>query len=589
MGANSPVTFAQFHQTGDTLKNLFDYVDGGVGGSAQFITEGINQFGQPTASIPVLFNFLPGAGLSGLLPTADHGSLPGDLNGALQARLTLTAATTQPVTVENFGSVSVANQEFLGDGVNTLSITLNQTVFEQGTNLLTMTFTGGFLGAEAGLTPQLSGNSNLGDTVVYTSDFLDFSKVSQANYSLTYSSWTPADNGGLEVDSADNYFNSATSNGTGTFDVTVIPEPNAWMLTILVLAGFLPARRRGAAAGGEKVFFFIGEHKTARLASNALGKMQSYPSRDAGPRARTICRDCVVGDGGAVWATASRLWRRQMATTVRARRSGLIPVLLSALALAGLATKAQAGPITFAQFHQVDGDPNSVFEYIDGGPQGIAQFITRNGDFSTIPVTFSYLNISEVTPLLLPSFGGTLPSDLTGTLQATLKLTSATTQPVVQGFGGAFGSQEFIDPPADTVNTLSITLDTPAAEGNNGRTNLLSMTFTGGLLGAFGGLTPQLSGNTNLGDSITYTSDFLNFALAAQENYSLTYTSWTTLSDGNGLELSQTPNDNYYATATAQGAGTFDVTIPEPSGITLVLLGGSGLLLARRRRLMGAA
>jgi hypothetical protein len=269
-----------------------------------------------------------------------------------------------------------------------------------------------------------------------------------------------------------------------------------------------------------------------------------------------------------------------MAKYAGSRRLWVIASTSIALLLGVFASGAKASPVTFAQFHQVGSNPNDVFEYIDGGPQGIAEFLTINGgDSREIPVTFSYLTV--------PAALGTVPSDLMTTVNGFVKLTSATTQPVVtENFGPTqIDNQEF-NGATDIVDSLSITLGSGYNE--TAGSNLLTMTFTGGLLGVDGGLTPELSGNTNLGDTVTYTSDFLSFLPAVQENYSLTYTSWTTIADGNGLEIDSV--DNYFQSATAVGAGTFDVTvIPEPTGSALVFAGALCFLTLRRPGRVAAA
>jgi hypothetical protein len=262
-----------------------------------------------------------------------------------------------------------------------------------------------------------------------------------------------------------------------------------------------------------------------------------------------------------------------MAKFTGSRRLWVTASTSIALLFLAFATGAKAAPITFAQFHQTGSDPSDVFEYIDGGPQGIAEFLTKNGGegIGDIPVTFSYLTV--------PAALGTVPADLMGTINGFVRLISATTAPVVtEDFGTTqIDNQEFTG--ADEItNTLEITLGSGYNEAAG--SNLLTMTFTGGLLGEDGGLTPELSGNTNLGDTVTYTSDFLSFLPAVQDNYSLTFTSWTTTADGNGLEID--PNSNYFNTATAVGAGTFDVTIPEPSGMALAFASLLGFLAVRR-------
>jgi len=257
----------------------------------------------------------------------------------------------------------------------------------------------------------------------------------------------------------------------------------------------------------------------------------------------------------------------------------------ASVGLAGLiytpTAHAAITPVTFAQFEQqTTGSSSNSFAYIDnggltpgtgipGGSTPNAQFLSSGlgGLATAIPVTFQFLSL------------GSLPADLQGPLNATLALTSATVSPVV-ALGGVIYDQNITGDKAIT-DTLSITLDKPADEGGGSKTNLLTVVFTGQLVGEVGSRTPQLSGNTALGDTVTFSSDFLAFDPAQARDFSLTFTSWTTGADQNGLELD--PLDSFYQSATASGTGTFDATIiPEPSTVALLAIGSFGLLSRRR-------
>ncbi len=71
-----------------------------------------------------------------------------------------------------------------------------------------------------------------------------------------------------------------------------------------------------------------------------------------------------------------------------------------------------------------------------------------------------------------------MPADLTGNQDATLAMTSSSTGNA-SVLGGIVGTQTF----NGQTNTITITRDTPAAEGTGTKTNLLTITFTGTLLG----------------------------------------------------------------------------------------------------------
>ena len=239
--------------------------------------------------------------------------------------------------------------------------------------------------------------------------------------------------------------------------------------------------------------------------------------------------------------------------------------------------KAASTPITFANFAET-GTPGSAntFAYNDNGPSGDAELVSS----VSIPVSFNFVSITSG-----------LPSDLQGVQNATLTLTSSTTTPVVTTpiFGETAAFQQIGTTVTNAV--LTITRDTPAAEGNNLRQNLLTMDFTGVLGGLLGSNVPVLQGSTSNGNVVTYTSDFLNFTSVTGSDFNVAFSSWITNADGNGLELSANTNDVYFASATAAAAGTFDTTVPtvnifvpEPSGWPLAALGGLILLTKRRRR-----
>lgn len=264
-----------------------------------------------------------------------------------------------------------------------------------------------------------------------------------------------------------------------------------------------------------------------------------------------------------------------LSTFNRLRPVGLIWMFVAVLAASSLGAAATASaavipaPPTFAQFHETTTSPSpSLFAYLDNGGRSDAELVTAPGGNigAAIPVVFNYLAVT-----------GTLPPDLAGDQAATLSMTSSTLSPANTFASGLIG-QQLVDGSGSLSNTITITRDAQAAEGTGTRTNLLTVTFTAQLLGAMGGATPQLSADTTLGFTVNYSSDFLTFSNGSH-NFSLTFSSWSP-----GLSLS-TLEDNYFANATAAGAGTFAAgatVIPEPS--TLILALGSFSALCMRRR-----
>lgn len=263
----------------------------------------------------------------------------------------------------------------------------------------------------------------------------------------------------------------------------------------------------------------------------------------------------------------SRRWLRQSAWITSGLAGFLIPMASS--------VQAATAPVTFAQVIEstANGNPN-VFAYLDNGPGTGAEFGTDVGGVfgAAAPAEFTFLSVL-----------GSLPADLAGVQDATISLTSSTTSPVT--VSGPFGDEP-INGSGTEVDVLKITRDTPAAEGGGARTNLLTMTFTGQLLGAIGGATPQLSGNSALGDTVTYSSDFLSFAQSTEQDFSVTFSSWgPAVPPPPGLSVA---TDGFYNDATAAGAGTFDfqgnaTRMPEPGSVSLIVLGSAALLAGGRR------
>lgn len=242
-----PVSFAQ--AIDDT--NVFAYANNGAGNDAEF---GTSTGGAEGAAIPIDFTFLAGAG-----------PLPADLTGIQDATISMTSSTVSPV-VTAFGG-TFAEQPITGGGllIDQISIIRDMSAAEGAgarRNLLTVTFTGNITGAVGGTTPSLSANSVLGDTVIYSSDFLSFAQSTQQDFNVALSSWDPlvTPPSGLGIN-ADGYFNSATAAGVATFDfqgaATVIPEPSS--VGALALSGML------MLIGGERKLRSRNSRRLARI------------------------------------------------------------------------------------------------------------------------------------------------------------------------------------------------------------------------------------------------------------------------------------------------------------------------------------
>jgi hypothetical protein len=258
----------------------------------------------------------------------------------------------------------------------------------------------------------------------------------------------------------------------------------------------------------------------------------------------------------------------------RPRRLWIMPAGLF-IGLFGLSPHLRAAvtPVTFAQVTESSANSSAnVFAYLDNSATtGDAELGTDVGGVfgAAVPADFTFLTSG-------------LPADLQGVQDATISMTSSTVTPVAPALGFGEYAQSFTGL-GQFTDVVSITRDTPAAEGNGSRTNLLTMIFTGPLEGRLGGTTPSLSGNTSLGDTVTFTSDFMTFTSAAEEDFNMAFSSWnpqlTLAGDGN------------FNTASAAAASTFDfgtasVATPEPAALPWFVM-AIGLALTRVRRRTG--
>lgn len=257
------------------------------------------------------------------------------------------------------------------------------------------------------------------------------------------------------------------------------------------------------------------------------------------------------------------------------------PALLALAVLLGLSASIQAAPVTFADFDQSNstGSANdNLFSYTESGVAGSGGTATLSA--TSIPVTFYYSSVSG------------LPAALDGPQAATLTLTNVTTNQAVttEPFGATtFAEDVFPAFPGTTVtDTLTLTRTTPF----NGLSNLLTLTFTGELLAGLNGYTAQLTGQTAspFNDTVSYSSSFLNFGSPTAADYSLSFTSWTTTADGNGVE--QDTASSLLKSATAAGTGNFDVqsaptvssNVPEPAATAVGAICGVMMLKRRLKR-----
>jgi hypothetical protein len=227
-----------------------------------------------------------------------------------------------------------------------------------------------------------------------------------------------------------------------------------------------------------------------------------------------------------------------------------------ALLVTGL-NAASADP--FATFSQTGG---ALFTFTNTGSS--SNFLVTG----SIPVAFTYLVPNAYDPTFTTTAG------------------TMTFSSIVSSKAVTVGS--LIDQPMDDVNFV-ITADSP----KGGKTDLLTLTTsTGDLVGKTGTTEPSLSGDTGTGDTVTFSSDFLDFTNVTEEAYNFSFT----LSKGDLFTLN---SNKYVNTFTSVGSGNFSSDpiptipggpVPEPATTASFVLGGLGLLamglFARKNRKM---
>jgi len=148
---------------------------------------------------------------------------PGAPAGAHAATISLSSSAITPATTVG---------PFLFQPMDGATNILSFTRVGDGANLLTLTFTGTFSGFDGDFSATLSGNSATGNTVVYTSDFLDFSGTTSRTFGLTAGpdpDYSQGMNGFLNDFSTD-----LGGSFSGVGSIAAVPEPSTWAAGVLV-------------------------------------------------------------------------------------------------------------------------------------------------------------------------------------------------------------------------------------------------------------------------------------------------------------------------------------------------------------------
>lgn len=206
-------TFGQFLQRTPGAR-LFQYVnrDSGAARKAEIRTTGTAS-GNSLASIPVYY-VMSGTGL------------PLDLVGTQNAHLTVdfisSLGTTgvDPARTQLFdtiisGTISIVRDTAAAEGTGTR------------TNLLTVTFTNAQLDANNGA-GAFTFKSMANSVINYTSDFRDFTYLTDRDFSLSFSGASPTFNAPAGSSGRTSRFS-----GTGTFAAAAMPEAATWSMMLI--------------------------------------------------------------------------------------------------------------------------------------------------------------------------------------------------------------------------------------------------------------------------------------------------------------------------------------------------------------------
>ena len=176
----------------------------------------------------------------------------GTFGGVSQTKFNFTAASglstvdrnaTITLSSQAVGSVMSAGGVLVQaiDGANVISIIENST----NKNLLTMVFNGSISGFSGSSNATLAGDTNIGNVIAYSSDYLEILNGNPASYLIGLPTVTPA----LSVGGT--YLSTFVSNASGSFsaNINAVPAPTSMAMfgTGIVTTLALAKRRKRLA------------------------------------------------------------------------------------------------------------------------------------------------------------------------------------------------------------------------------------------------------------------------------------------------------------------------------------------------------
>jgi uncharacterized protein (DUF2141 family) len=212
-----------------------------------------------------------------------------------------------------------------------------------------------------------------------------------------------------------------------------------------------------------------------------------------------------------------------------------------ALQVEGLEDRLVLDTVTFAQFSNIGGLPQ-VFDYTNNNG--------TSADFDTVAGGDAILLSVDTR------FAPALTSPLAAHLFLTSQTSTAASPPVAP-------DNTSREPFPVATNTIQVVLDTPV----NGETNFLTVTFSGLFSGVLGAPEASLTASDAAGgtppDTVTFTSDFIDFTGTLNHGVSLSFSSVNSVDGSGGLQLG---SGSFFKSFTTAGTGTFDTSFPGQIG-----------------------